>query len=332
MPVISNKRVAVYLEGFSDKPFIQGLLRRRISPLLQKDQRCLRHLRTLESLQNVLKGPPSTKLLQAFEKSAEPWYAFEPNKEVSKILSGFVQWLEDEFTRITSDVRGHAEKQLYKLRTLDDIAAFMQSPLLTPEEIELQRNQRQIPQEEQHRHIRFMMEFPNKAVLVHIQTKKGMIMAGKNADNCLGSTKLPKRSIPHRFRVNHPDRWLYFSIRDKNNKSLLTIGVDVETGKFSYERNKQNPIQPEDWELLTPAKEKIMESFPALQNARPHYGTGHMPFQRVSDQAPISTPDIRETTRPKRLKKKRTPYTGLAPSSGTRRRQDNDADVGTFEL
>ena len=94
--------------------------------------------------------------------------------------------------------------------------------------------------------------------------------AGKNANNCLGSMIRPSKDWPHRERVKSPDHWLYFSIRDENNRSVITISVNVKHEKIAWEGNAEQPVKAEDhemWELLTPALDEIKQRF--ISNSAP---------------------------------------------------------------
>lgn len=71
MPVISNKRIANYLQGFSADPYVQRLLRAVYSKPLSRDPRYLETITDIASLQRTLRKEADRKLKEEFIKALD---------------------------------------------------------------------------------------------------------------------------------------------------------------------------------------------------------------------------------------------------------------------
>lgn len=309
MAVFSRSYIVRYVSSFSDTPQVQGFLQAALVNNLLKDKR---YLSLVENPNDL----PSEKLKKKFRNKSraanqenanskrqkkpitpskrgqkrarkmarEDWYLFKETPLLSENINRFAAWLEREFMQIPDDrsrlIRRAVLNKLGKHRSID--AAFEQigHPLITEREIAQALTERTVTPEEKKQQMRHIASLGEGYNLFQIMTANGMIEAGEKAHNCLGSKKLPLNSTPHRYRVLKPDRWLYFTIRDADNHSVATIGVDRKYGKVSYEGNHQEPLHDEYYPFIATAKNAIQQLYPDVITKRP-YGT----YQHFSHQS-----------------------------------------------
>ncbi len=264
MIVVSRHYVEKYILGFSENPEVQTLLRDALLDNIFEDRRYHKPVRHLNDL-------PSRRLRKKFSKSQNIWYIFSADEALASQIKQISSWLESEIERMGETYNTRAKQavktKIRRLKSIEDVMALCGQSLLTDQEIQNALSQRTVSNEELAGHIRHVCNLPRRHTLIQIITPKGMVNAGRNAKNCLGSLIRPDKNWPHRTRVKSPERWLYFSIRDEDNHSIVTIGVNVQKGKFVWEGNKEQEIRSDDHEtyaLITPAIEEIKQRFPHI--------------------------------------------------------------------
>ena len=94
-----------------------------------------------------------------------------------------------------------------------------------------------------------------------------MINAGKKAQNCLGSKKIPAPDFPHRYRVKSK-RFLYFQVRDPDNNSVMTIAANFDLNTIEIEGNAQRNVMPEHEEIAYEAINFLRDKYPTLDRAQ----------------------------------------------------------------
>ncbi len=274
MPVISRTRIEQYLNGFAPSDShreLKLLLRLAFLHPLKNDPRYLAPITNPDELQ-------SKSLKEEFNRRRdEPWFFFAPNDELNEIVTELSNWLMNEIypmrRNYSGTVRTEIRRKMSSFSSISKATAMMGGPVLTPEEFEDALHKRLVPDEERKEDIEWIADLPGRHFLAQIKSAQGMINAGKNAGNCLGSLKFPLRArTPHRERVLFPDRWLYFSIRDADNKSVVTIGVEVREGRIHMQGNNEQPIAREHRTLAEEAYDIIRRRFLELDRAKRPYG------------------------------------------------------------
>jgi hypothetical protein len=230
---------------------------------------------------------PTENLKRKFRKANQrKWYKFIPHDHIDELIQGTGKWLvkflisnQDDFKGM---VRIESHKKLKTFKSLTDLQSAIQNgSLLSTREIETQKKIRLISDEESKNLVQFETMLDEQCFLIRINTIRGM----KNAQNCLGANRLPDGTEPHKSRVLKPEQWLYFSIRDPDNRSIATIGIDARRGTISVEGNGQKPVTGSAEHLVLEAIKHIQTAYPeAVKNYRQPYGS--QPRQWRWNQSP----------------------------------------------
>jgi len=218
-----------------------------------------------------IKDLPSKSLRSKFRNAHRDWYFFKPYQGLDKVTKDASEWLTESLESIGRDyagvIKALAHDRVRKIKTLDDLVLAMESNLLSQDEINYYWDRRIIPDEEFRNHIRHEHSLKGRNNLIRILTPKGMMSAGKNAQNCLGFNNLPNNLISHKKRVLKPREWLYFSIRDADNRSVATILLNVRRGTLTVEGNAQKPVPDSVDHLVFEAIDYIEKQYPhAVKN------------------------------------------------------------------
>lgn len=204
------------------------------------------------------------------------WFRFRPNPALDAICGETIGYLRAFVLAVqpkhfTGMVPITARKKLEGINSIAELSELIKSGQypLSHDEIEAAKNTRLVPDEEKKNLVRHIGNLSDRCFLLQITTIRGMKNAGQKAENCLGWRRLPDGREPHKTRVLKPDRWLYFSVRDADNESLITFGVDVRRGKIIYEGNQSQPVSDRHHHLIEEALDLIHQAHPQINdNAR----------------------------------------------------------------
>lgn len=278
---ISKGAIERYLSGFSKKPETQAILKRCLLPPLLQDNRYFKKVESAEELPSNSLKRKYVKLKRRFGDAAYSWYVFQPNSDISEKIKKITSWFEDELASFGEYyehgcVREAVQSKLEEIRSIEDLFAMMDSPLLDQEELTLARQTRKVPTEELNGDFEFIGMVEGEFPLYRMTTSKGMVAAGEAADNCFKSTKHPRgATVSYRYRVRQESQWMYFQMRDPVGRSCVNYqfsAVTSKNGEIGHWKIKRegngpmnenfvSPIADEHFILATHAEQHIIERY-----------------------------------------------------------------------
>ena len=238
---------------------------------------------TSELMQAILLGPikrdprffvtatindlSSKTLRQKFKRASNVWRRFNPTKELDEIIARAQPWVHEFVRCLGPDYNGIIRlAALNRAKSINSISCLERSlnqPYLPQDFVNALWDMRLIPEEEKKKHVQFESSLRGRHYLVRLKSLRGAQNEGKNAQNCLGYNKLPENREPHKYRVLRPEEWLYFSVRNPDNRSIMTIAVDVKKGFIVAEGTKNMPVSKDQQHLMTEATAYILTAYPS---------------------------------------------------------------------
>lgn len=274
MKIFNANDITLFLRGYAGENLdLRHLLYDCLRGPLRFECRCLTEITSTDDF-------PNSKLRKQFTNRAEPWMMFKPDPLLSSQVERVSQWILDFLDYAGPDYNGairlDARKKMKLIQSIQEALQKTNQRLLTDEEYLAAFEKRIISRDEAQRHIVHVEPLKGRCHLFRILTQKGMEIAGHKADNCFGDSHMPDRSTPHKYRVNNPDRYQYYSVRDPDGNTLLSLAVDIKYGGIDAGGNGRGfpaPHVPDRFYHLKEQSEDIIrERLPQLERNRP-YGT-----------------------------------------------------------
>jgi hypothetical protein len=225
---------------------VRELMQAAFINTLQKDPA---FLKTVEDVSEI----PSKKLARRFKRAASPsgWYRFESNSGLEIIMEQtclwFMKFVSDTGRNYSGAVAEEAHKKLHRAKSVRDVSRLIvNGPLLSADEIEHLKKTRKKPLEEFHQHIQHEASLSGRHELFRITDREGLKKAAQNADNCLWDNHFQNSNYqPHKQRFKQPERWLYYTVRDADNRSVLTLLIDKKHNEIqAYPNGREHPPPP----------------------------------------------------------------------------------------
>jgi hypothetical protein len=233
MKILNKDDIENYLKGFARRDeVLSSLLMLTLRVPLERERSCLQEVKNVSEISNQ-------HLHKKFNQKSHPWYRFVPYPTLAEDVKRVCQWIENfleaEGHHFNGALKEKTKDRLRSLKTLQQAIDATYGSLLTQAEIHDALSERVILNEEKKGHINHIQALSNRYHLFRITTTTGMDSAGKRANNCLWKSDAPDNILPHRNRVNWPERWQYFSVRDPNNKPVITICIDIQRAHIQWE-------------------------------------------------------------------------------------------------
>lgn len=289
MKIINKDDIETYLKIFAGQDeALSGLLRLTLRTPLEKEFSCLVEVKDIDDI-------PDKRLRKKFNQRVYPWYQFTPtpalHKDVTRICKWIKDFLDQEGHHFNGALKERVKERLRSIKTLQESIQATNTPLLSQKEISKALCDRVIVSEERKGHILHICRLSDLHHLFRIVTTTGMDSAGKRAKNCLWKPNAPDWHMPHRKRVNEQERWQYFSVRDPDNKPVMTLCVDLQRACIQYEPDDiRTQLMPDDklpvnlQILLNESIRQIKQIQPALNNPRTRielYNDAPLPSQNI---------------------------------------------------